>query len=82
MSFAVKYFRNPETVEALRRAGINKPVGYVTGLDRFADRAEAEKLAAHLNSLQPDDNENPVLVVQVDEPCTHACFMPPRVGVW
>jgi macrodomain Ter protein organizer (MatP/YcbG family) len=60
MPYAIKYYRDPETVARYRDNGVaHKPVGWQMGRDRFPKALEAEKLCRHIN------NRHPTLLVQV-----------------
>lgn len=53
MSYAIVYFRDRNTVARLKAHGIDRPVGFVTGRDRFRTEEEALKLAQHINRQNP-----------------------------
>lgn len=63
MAYAIRYFRDPETVRLYEAHGVhNKPVGYVIGHARYNTQMRALKDADHINSLGP---AVPVTVVRV-----------------
>lgn len=61
-AYTIRYYRNQDTAAAYRRAGIDKPAGWVTSTHPMPLTAAA-KTADHINSLPGD--ATPVEVVRL-----------------
>lgn len=43
MSYAIKYYRTPAAAELWRRAGVDKPAGWVTGQTEYRSIFDAQR---------------------------------------